>query len=190
MDNEEQERLARQGTLVTSLLAQPQASANQLLSLLEEPFKKKRGRKPKKYYEQKALLEQTLAEQRAQQKAELNELENEEEVLQRQDEYRKHPLFSMLKQHAEELQEYIHLKKQQQALQKQKEFQQHPMHQLHGVYGTSGQGMPCLKDLFRLENDWNNAPKGYQTSDAPRAIEIKRKIRIHRLLNASRRQQV
>ena len=33
--------------------------------MLEEPFKKKRGRKPKKYYEQKALLEQTLAEQRA-----------------------------------------------------------------------------------------------------------------------------
>jgi len=25
--------------------------------MLEEPFKKKRGRKPKKYYEQKALLE-------------------------------------------------------------------------------------------------------------------------------------
>ena len=51
MDPEEQEQLARQGTLVASLLAQPSASANQLLTLLEEPFKKKRGRKPKKYYE-------------------------------------------------------------------------------------------------------------------------------------------
>ena len=62
MKPEEVEQLARQGTLMASLLAQPQASANQLLTLLEEPFKKKRGRKPKKYYEQKALFEQTLAD--------------------------------------------------------------------------------------------------------------------------------
>ena len=47
---------------MASLLAQPQASPNELLNLLEQPFKKKRGRKPKKYYVQKALLEQTLAE--------------------------------------------------------------------------------------------------------------------------------
>ena len=81
--------------------------------MLEEPFKKKRGRKPKKYYEQKALLEQTLAEQRAQQRNELHEIENEEEVLMRQDEFRKHPLFRMLQVHALELQEYIMAKRQQ-----------------------------------------------------------------------------
>jgi len=52
-----------------------------LLTLLEEPFKKKRGRKPKKYYEQKAILEQTLADQRAAEKAELHEIENEEEIM-------------------------------------------------------------------------------------------------------------
>ena len=104
MDPEEQEQLARQGTLVSSVLAGPSSTtANQLLSLLEEPFKKKRGRKPKKYYEQKALLEQTLAEQRAQQRADLHEIENEEEVLLRQDEYRKHPLFRMLQMHSMEL---------------------------------------------------------------------------------------
>ena len=41
----------------------------------------------------------------------------------RQEEYRKHPLFSMLQMHTNELQEYIRLKKEHQALQKQKEFQ-------------------------------------------------------------------
>ena len=102
--------------MVASLLAQPSTSANQLLTLLEEPFKKKRGRKPKKYYEQKALLEQTLAEQRAAEKAELHEIENEEEIMLRQEEYRKHPLFSMLQMHTNELQEYIRLKKEHQAL--------------------------------------------------------------------------
>ena len=80
IDPEDQEQMVREGTLVSSLMNQPQANANQLLTLLEEPFKKKRGRKPKKYYEQKAILEQQLAEQRAQ-KAEINDIENEEEVL-------------------------------------------------------------------------------------------------------------
>jgi len=33
----------------------------------------------------------------------MHDIENEEEVLMRQDEYRKHPLFSMLSMHANEL---------------------------------------------------------------------------------------
>ena len=44
-----------------------------------------------------------MAEQRAQQRADLHEIENEEEVLLRQDEYRKHPLFRMLQMHSMEL---------------------------------------------------------------------------------------
>ena len=52
-----------------------------------------------------------MADQRAAQKAELHEIENEEEIMLRQDEYRKHPLFSMLKMHAMELTDYIQLKR-------------------------------------------------------------------------------
>ena len=43
-------------------------------------------------------------------------------MLLRQDEFRKHPLYSMLQSHSMELREYIYLKRQQQVMQKQKEF--------------------------------------------------------------------
>ena len=38
---------------------------------------------------------------------EIDEIENEEEVYMRRDEYKRHPLFGLLKQHTEELQDYI-----------------------------------------------------------------------------------
>ena len=105
----------------------------------------------------------------------------------RQEEYRKHPLFSMLQMHTNELQEYIRLKKEHQALQKQKEFQQN--HSMQQVFGTTIQaqgapaggmpgGLPGPRDLFRVTKDWDNAPDGFKESDAPRALEIRRLIRL------------
>ena len=50
---------------------------------------------------------------------------------------------------------------------------------MHPVYGPAGSGLPGMqgsRDLFRVSKDWENAPQGYQESDAPRALEIKRLI--------------
>lgn len=53
-----------------------------------EPAKKKRGRKPKSFYENKAKMEQEAQEKlREIQQNTMNDAENEEEVLARQDEY-------------------------------------------------------------------------------------------------------
>ena len=87
--------------------------ASNLLSLLQEPFKKRRGRKPKAYYEQKALLEQQLAEQRAKEQVDVKEPENEDDVLLRSNEYRKHPLFNKLELFDSELNEFIQEKRKQ-----------------------------------------------------------------------------
>ena len=106
------QQMDRSTSILPQLIKNPKAidsatSASNLLSLLQEPFKKRRGRKPKAYYEQKALLEQQLAEQRAKEQADINEAENEEEVMLRQNEYRKHPLYNKLELFDAELGEFI-----------------------------------------------------------------------------------
>ena len=40
---------------------------------------------------------------------------------------------------------------------------------------------PVSRDLFRVSKDWDNAPDGYQESQAPRALEIKRLMRAETL---------
>ncbi len=90
----------------------------------------------------------------------------------RQEEYRKHPLFRMLSIHTSELQEYIRLKREQQVQQKQKEFQMN--HQMTAVYGQ--QTETPKRDIFKVSKDWSNAPDGFEESDLPRAIEIRKLI--------------
>lgn len=58
-----------------------------------EPVKKKRGRKPKSYYDN--LQKQETKEEREQQEA-----ENEEQVFERSDEFKKHALYSILIGHS------------------------------------------------------------------------------------------
>lgn len=74
--------------------SKPENSENQID---EEPMKKKRGRKPKSFYEdqQNQLDKQNKEDQ--------NEMENEDEVLERQDEYMNHALFSILQKHSDDL---------------------------------------------------------------------------------------
>lgn len=50
------------------------------------------------------------------------------------------------------------------------------MHPVYGATGPTTQGQPGSRDLFRVQKDWDNAPKSYLESTALRALEIKRLI--------------
>lgn len=71
----------------------------------DEPVKKKRGRKPKSYYENIAKQEREQQEKLIEQAQQsINEQENEEEVIERQDEFRGHPLYKLLCTYQTEMQ--------------------------------------------------------------------------------------
>ena len=81
-----------------------------------EKIKKKRGRKPKSFYIQQQQEQERLAREQAEQrKQEMQDLENEEEVKLRADEYKSHPLFARLEMYSEELKEFIEEKRKKQA---------------------------------------------------------------------------
>jgi hypothetical protein len=88
-----------------------------------DKVKKKRGRKPKSFYLQQQQEQERMAKEQAEaRKQELQEAENEEEVIQRQDEYKQHALFSTLALYSVELHEFIEERKKKQAeLQAQRE---------------------------------------------------------------------
>ena len=88
-----------------------------------EKIKKKRGRKPKSFYIQQQQEQERIAREQAElRKQELQDLENEEEVKLRADEYKTHPLFGRLSQYTEELKDFIEEKRKKQAeLQQQRE---------------------------------------------------------------------
>jgi hypothetical protein len=81
-----------------------------------EKIKKKRGRKPKSFYiEQQKEQERVAREQADLRRHELQEAENEEEVKERQNEYKQHPLFARLELYSEELKDFIEDKRKRQA---------------------------------------------------------------------------
>ncbi len=77
-----------------------------------EKIKKKRGRKPKSFYLQQQQEQERLAREQADlRRQEMQDLENEEEVKLRHDEYKQHPLFSRLQLYSEELKDFIEEKR-------------------------------------------------------------------------------
>ena len=73
-----------------------------------EKIKKKRGRKPKSFYIEQQKEQERLARESADMRMqEMQEAENEEEVVLRQDEYKQHPMFARLSLYTEELKDYI-----------------------------------------------------------------------------------
>ena len=92
----------------------------------------------------------------------------------RQDEFKKHPLWSLLEIHTSELADFIKQRREEQALLRANESNQQMGHMPGQSIYSNQQKDPNQR--FIVTKEWSNAPKGFEDSQEQRAQLIVRMI--------------